>query len=222
MQVRLEEVTRLVIETCIATGARISEVLGLQWKHLNLDAATIKIEQRVWHQEVARPKTEDSRRTLGVGDLVTKLRERAVKIGAKPDMWVFPQKWSADRPMWDSTVRELLHEAAKAEDCDILGLGPHSFRRVNITWRQEVGGSAIEASRIAGHANLETTSQYTFVAPERQNELTRRIQQRLAEAAKKPEEKHATPEVPPPVAPPPPPQAPLSLVDEVPFTGLVR
>lgn len=29
---RLEEPNRLIIETCIATGARISEVVGLQWK----------------------------------------------------------------------------------------------------------------------------------------------------------------------------------------------
>ena len=36
---RLEEPYLLIIETCIATGARISEVLGLKWKHVNLDAA---------------------------------------------------------------------------------------------------------------------------------------------------------------------------------------
>ena len=68
--------------------------------------------------------------------------------------------------------------------CDFPGLGLHSFRRANITWRQAVGGSAIEASKIAGHRDLEMTSEYTFVAPERQNELTRRIQQKLAEARK--------------------------------------
>ena len=43
----LEEPNRLIIEMCIATSARISEVLGLQWKHVDLDAGTIKIEQRV-------------------------------------------------------------------------------------------------------------------------------------------------------------------------------
>ena len=64
------------------------------------------------------------------------------------------------------------------------GLGQHSFRRANITWRQEIGGSAIEVSKIAGHHDLEMTSAYTFVAPERQNELTRRIQQKLAEVSK--------------------------------------
>jgi hypothetical protein len=56
----------------------------------------------------------------------------------------------------------------------------------NITWRQEVGGSAIEASKIAGHADLEMTGEYTFVAPERQNELTRRIQEKLAKAGPRP------------------------------------
>jgi integrase len=182
---RLDEPNKLVIETCIATGARISEVLGLKWKHLNLAAATIKIEQRVWHQDVGRPKSEDSRRVLGIGDLATRFREKAATDGAKPDAWVFHQKRSQDKPLWDSGVRDALHQAAQDEGCDFPGLGPHSFRRANITWRQEVGGSAIEASKIAGHHDLEMTGEYTFVAPERQNELTRRIQQRLATAGTK-------------------------------------
>ena len=84
--------------------------------------------------------------------------------------------------MWDSSVRDALHSAARDEGCDFSGLGPHSFRRANITWRQEVGGSAIEASKIAGHNGLNITSEYTFVSAERQNELTRRIQQKLASA----------------------------------------
>jgi integrase len=184
---RLEEPNKLIIETCIATGARISEVLGLKWRHVNLDAATIKIEQRVWHQDVGRPKSEDSRRILGIGDLATRFREKAAADCAKPDAWVFHQKRDQDKPLWDSGVRDALHQAAQDEGCDFPGLGPHSFRRANITWRQEVGGSAIEASKIAGHADLEMTGEYTFVAPERQNELTRRIQARLAKAAEKSE-----------------------------------
>jgi len=180
---RLEEPNLLVIETCIATGARISEVLGLKWKHVNIEAATIKIEQRVWHQDVGRPKSEDSRRVLGIGDLVQRFREKETNDGAKPEAWVFYQKRAPDKPLWDSGVRDALHQAAEAEGCDFPGLGPHSFRRANITWRQQVGGSAIEASKIAGHSDLEMTGEYTFVAPERQNELTRRIQEKLAEAA---------------------------------------
>ncbi|MCC7156545.1 MAG: site-specific integrase [Bryobacterales bacterium] len=204
---RMNPEERLVIELCIATGVRISEALGLQWKHVNLGAATIRIEQRVWHQEVGPPKTEASRRILGLGDLAVRLREEATRRAATPDDWVFPQKHAPGRPMWDSTVREALHEAARAEGCDFRGLGAHTFRRANITWRQEVGGSAIEASKIAGHCSLEMTSHYTFVAPERQNELTRRIQQKLAAAAK-PEEKPAEPQLPPSNTPPAAPPAP--------------
>ncbi len=120
---------------------------------------------------------------LGIGDLAARFHAKAALDGANPDAWIFYQKRDPQRPMWDSGVRDALHEAAQAEGCDFPGLGPHSFRRANITWRQEVGGSAIEASKIAGHSDLEMTGEYTFVAPERQNELTRRIQWKLAKAA---------------------------------------
>jgi integrase len=180
MLARLEEPYKLIIETCIATGARISEVLGLKWKHVNLLDATVKIEQRVWHQEVGRPKTENSRRMLGIGDLAPRFAVLAAR--ASTEDFVFPQKRAPGKPLWDSGVRDALHQAAEAEGCDFEGLGPHSFRRANITWRQQVGGSAIEASKIAGHSDLEMTGEYTFVTPERQNELTRRIQEKLSDA----------------------------------------
>jgi integrase len=179
---RVEEPYKLVIEVCIATGARISEVLGLMWKHVNLATATIKIEQRVWHQEIGKPKSEDSRRVLGIGDLGA--RFSAMAGGCRTgDEFVFQQKRAPGKPLWDSGVRDALHGAAESVGCDFEGLGPHSFRRANITWRQQVGGSAIEASKIAGHSDLEMTGEYTFVTAERQNELTRRIQQRLALAS---------------------------------------
>jgi len=42
------------------------------------------------------------------------------------------------------------------------------------------------------------TSEYTFVTPERQNELTRRIQAKIAEAGTKPVAEHAPSIVAPP------------------------
>ena len=115
MLARLEEPYKLIIETCIATGARISEVLGLKWKHVSLEAATIKIEQRVWHQDVGRPKSEGSRRILGIGDLASRFRDKTTQDGAKPDGWVFYQKRAPDKPLWDSGVRDALHQAAADE-----------------------------------------------------------------------------------------------------------
>ncbi|MGD1095843.1 MAG: hypothetical protein ABSB35_28105 [Bryobacteraceae bacterium] len=48
--------------------------------------------------------------------------------------------------------------------------------------RQEKGGSAIEASKIAGHATVNMTGDYTVVQLKRQEELTRAIQSRRTKA----------------------------------------
>jgi len=74
-------------------------------------------------------------------------------------------------------------------------LGPHSFRRANITWRQQVGGSAIEASKIAGHSTVRMTEEYTKIQIQRQEDLTCAIQDRLARAGEK--QKSALPPAPP-------------------------
>src|ERR1019366_5107326 len=102
-----------------------------------------------------------------------------------PEAWLFPQPGDPTKPMWDSGVRKELHKAARAEGCDFPGLGPHSFRRANITRRQEVGGSSIEASKITGHANVRMTEEYTIVQMKRQEDVTRRIQDKLAKAKKR-------------------------------------
>jgi len=200
---RLEDPILLVIETCIATGARISEVLGLQWKHVDLKTGTIRIEQRQWHQDIDEPKSETSKRTLTVGILVERFKAKAAEDDAKAQGWVFGQRRDPSKPLWDSAVRDALHQAAKAEGCDFEGLGPHSFRRANITWRQQVGGSAIEASKIAGHADVDMTADYTFVDIERQQQLTEAIQERLARAYQA-KDQQTTQEKPAPGIPPEP------------------
>jgi integrase len=99
--------------------------------------------------------------------------------------WIFVRTDGSGLPLWDSGVRQALKRAAVAEGCDFPGLGPHSFRRANITWRQEVGGSSIEASKIAGHSTVRMTQEYTKIQLTRQEELTRRIQERLATVGEK-------------------------------------
>src|SRR5258708_2372600 len=79
--------------------------------------------------------------------------------------------------------------------------------------------SAIEASKIAGHSDLEMTGEYTFVAPERQNELTRRIQQKLADAAKKSGEEKV---VEPTPFGPASPDVQSNLRDTAPVTSIVQ
>ena len=173
----LKDPFRLIVASLISTGTRISELLALQWKHVDLDNGSITICQRNWHGDIDAPKTQAGHRTLALGSLVDEYRAR--RGAAPPDAWVFPQPDCPRRPMWDSTVRYAIHTSAKAVGCDFKGLGPHSFRRINITWRQEAGASAIEAAQIAGHSTVRQTYDYTRTQLKRQEETTRAIQERL-------------------------------------------
>jgi integrase len=182
---RLRDPNLLVLETAIATGARISELLGLQWSHIDLQTGIVLISQRNWRGDIDDPKSKTSKRPLTLGYLVDRFRVKAAADKAQPEKWVFVRTDGSGLPLWDSGVRQALKRAAVAERCDFAGLGPHSFRRANITWRQEVGGSSIEASKIAGHSTVRMTEEYTKIQLGRQEELTRRIQERLASVGEK-------------------------------------
>jgi integrase len=182
---RLHDPNLLIVETALATGARISEILGLKWRHVDLLGGVLYIVQRNWRGDIDDPKSKTSKRPLTLGYLVDRYRLKAAADHAEPDTWVFARADGTGLPLWDSGVRQGLKRAAAAEGCDFPGLGPHSLRRANITWRQEVGGSSIEASKIAGHSTVRMTEEYTKIQLTRQEELTRLIQERLASVGEK-------------------------------------
>ena len=128
-------------------------------------------------RDIDTPKTMGSTRTLALGNLVTRYETWIAKLKTtNPEAWVFPKRGDRNTPLWDSGVRQALKNAAEAENCDFEGFGPHSLRRASITLRQEVGASAIEASKVAGHSKVNMTGEYTIVQLKRQDELTRKMQ----------------------------------------------
>lgn len=174
---RLDDPNLLICETCIDTGTRISEVTGLKLKHVDLERGCIHIDQRNWRGDIDDPKTIGSKRTLALGKLLGRYRTWIAGLNTtNPEAWVFPKRGDRSSPMWDSGVRQALKRAAENEKCDFPGFGPHSLRRASITLRQEVGGSAIETSKLAGHSKINMTGEYTIVQLKRQDELTRKIQ----------------------------------------------
>jgi len=182
---RLSDPNLLIIETALATGARISEILGLTWQHLDLNEGVIRIVQRNWRGDIDDPKSKTSKRPLTLGNLADRYRVKATADKAQPDKWIFARTDGSGLPLWDSGVRQALKKAAAAEGCDFPGLGPHSLRRAYITWVQEAGGSSIEASKMAGHSTVRMTEGYTKIQLNRQADLTRRIQDKLASAGEK-------------------------------------
>jgi len=66
---RLRDPVLLISQTCLETGARISEVSGLRIQHVDLKLGCVRIEQRHWRGDIDEPKTARSRRTLALGTL---------------------------------------------------------------------------------------------------------------------------------------------------------
>src|SRR5262249_3761027 len=123
---RMGDPHRLICEICLATGARISEVTGLQVKHVSLEHGYLRMEQRHWRGDIDAPKTERSKRVLTLASLTDRLKLWIESLkNNNSDAWVFPQP-DIRKPMWDSGVRAALKEAARAEKCDFPGLGLHS------------------------------------------------------------------------------------------------
>jgi hypothetical protein len=75
--------------------------------------------------------------------------------------------------------QHVFRPAAKTAGCYSKGFGMHTFRRLNITWRQEVGATPFEAMRAAGHANVSTTWLYTVTDHERERQQVDRIWHRV-------------------------------------------
>ena len=62
----------------------------------------------------------------------------------------------------------------------------HTFRRLNVTWRQEVGASPIDAQKSAGRALLDMTFLYTQNDEARERDHGNQILDRLKPGVKQP------------------------------------
>lgn len=82
---------RALFSAAALTGARLGELLGLQWKHIDLDQRTLRIEQSLWQRQLVPPKTPGSIRTIYFGDsLGAVLAEHSQKAAhIRPDDFVF-------------------------------------------------------------------------------------------------------------------------------------
>ena len=58
------EYVKLMVETAVSTGMRISEILGLKWRYVDLTLGVVKVEERLYRGETGEPKSERARRVL--------------------------------------------------------------------------------------------------------------------------------------------------------------
>jgi len=78
----------------ITTGMRQGELIGLQWKDVDLDGGTLQVNRSVYEGVVSPPKTNAGRRTIRLSKLaLSALRQHRVNAATRSvriSEWVFP------------------------------------------------------------------------------------------------------------------------------------
>jgi integrase/recombinase XerC len=146
-----------IVEVLYASGARVSEICGLDMRDLDQSRQTIKV--------------------LGKGN-----KERVVPLGG-PAMTAINDYLSNARPEFANessgdaiflgsrgkridqrTVREIVYRATAEVG---VKMGPHGLRHSAATHLLEGGADLRTVQEILGHSSLATTQIYTHVSPER-------------------------------------------------------
>ena len=160
------------VGVCFAmfTGARISEIRGIEWSKVNFSASRIKIDKQVLNSEqvVNRVKAEGSNRVLVVPTkllkILIKFKDFQSKRIANPT-WML-EHLTTQRPITDKSIREFL-----ISKLQIMGVAEHfkgspfkSFRHTVSTAvvNQQAASPVLNDNVIKnqiGHRDIRTTRQ---------------------------------------------------------------
>jgi integrase len=174
----------VIVQVSLFCTLRISEVLGLQWKHIDFERNVLMVRQRWYRGNLDEVKTDRSRRDVSMGYLGQALMKRYPGNGHDDDFvfsvqthvgdWNNPGECRDDRDIH----QHFLRPAAEALGIYRPGFGFHAFRREAITNMAEAIGLS-QAQRMAGHAKADMTMHYTLQDHKSQDEAVRKFQERL-------------------------------------------
>ncbi|MBN2322230.1 MAG: site-specific integrase [Spirochaetes bacterium] len=146
---------RAAIGLAAFAGLRLSEVLGLQWKYVDLKKRTIRIEYQCYQGTYREVKTPSSVRTIPIiEDLLQILQEWKLQC-PKPKKWLFPGH-TGEKPLFTSSwsqynFKPLLKEL-KLPDVNF-----HSLRKLCTKLLLDNGIPLREVMAILGHSDPKIT-----------------------------------------------------------------
>jgi integrase/recombinase XerC len=147
------------VEVLYATGARVSELCGLDFDDIDYSRNTIRVLGK-GNKERTIPLGAPAMRALekwlksAREELATDKSASAVFLGAR------------GKRIDQRTVRTVVYEALSALE-GVQKLGPHALRHSAATHLLEGGADLRTVQEILGHASLATTQIYTHVSTER-------------------------------------------------------
>jgi integrase len=171
----------------LATGLRRGELLGLAWRHIDLDAGLLHVEQAVEQTKAGvrfkTPKTRHGRRTLTLPPAAVEVlrrhrvaqAEEHLKLGlGKPDL-LFPRA-AAD-------PREFSKAFARLADRAGVEITFHGLRHTHVTDLLRAGVNPKVVSERAGHSSVAfTLDRYAHVSLEMHQEAAAQMDATLRQA----------------------------------------
>ncbi len=148
-----------MVEVLYASGARVSELCGLDLQDIDYERNTIRVIGK-GNKERTIPLGNPAMRALdawlkeGRPSLAGDKSDRAVFLGAR------------GKRIDQRTVRTVVYQALEALE-GAVKLGPHALRHSAATHLLEGGADLRTVQEILGHASLATTQMYTHVSTER-------------------------------------------------------
>jgi integrase len=191
-----KEEYRALLLTAAITGLRLGEVLGLRWIDVDLLDRKLLVTHSLWRDELQKPKTEASVRTLhlpaSLVDVLLSHRERSPFTSSSD--FVFCKRDGS--PLDPNYLRkQVLYPAMK--EAGIVPLarthGFHMFRHSAGSIVHAKTGDLKLAQELLGHARISTTSDIYVHVPEKLAELATEVMaQELSCAQMVPKSKERT------------------------------
>jgi integrase len=147
---------------CLAlTGLRAGELLGLQWKNLNLERGELRVEQSLWNNQVVTPKIKSSKASIWFDKMLTSVlsEQRRDSAHTCPDDFVFCKSdGAALNP--DVLRRDVLYPALERLRIPRIkgASGFHAFRHTAGSIVEARTGRLKLAQRLLRHSNVSTTA----------------------------------------------------------------
>jgi integrase len=128
------------------TGARYSEIAGLEWRQVSLDDRTLNL----W-----RPKVQNESVLFMTDRVYDLLSRRASERGESP--YLFQNRSGGKRGYAGQSLRKALRRAG------LSGFTIHTLRHTHATRLVQNGVSLYEVKEVLGHADIKTTMRYAHL-----------------------------------------------------------
>jgi len=147
---------RPILTVAVLTGARLKEVAGLRWEHLDREAGLLFISE---DNKTGKP------RGVPMSEPVRKILDEIPGGRFKREGFVFISP--EGEPYASRRERNRISQRTKAtaKAAKLPGVTFHVLRHTSGSWLAQAGYSEVQIAALLGHATTATTKRYMHLSP---------------------------------------------------------